>query len=83
MHEKKTDLEGEATWQRTGRSGNRKKAQKELPALNSDVYQLVERLTPDERAIVKKVRPYVWTTPRIIAIAVGLEINAYACTHLA
>jgi coenzyme PQQ precursor peptide PqqA len=56
-----------------------KKAQKELPALNSNFDQ--EHLTPDERAIVNKVLPYMWATPRIVTIAVGLEINAYACAH--
>ena len=59
-----------------------KKAPKELPAPNSNFYQIVEHLRPDERAIVKKVRAYMWTTPRIAAIAVGLEINAYACADL-
>jgi coenzyme PQQ precursor peptide PqqA len=59
-----------------------KKAQKELPTLNSNFYQLVKLLTPEERAIVKNVRPHMWTTPRIVAIAVGLEINAYACADL-
>jgi coenzyme PQQ precursor peptide PqqA len=24
----------------------------------------------------------IWTTPRIVEIAVGLEINAYACAEL-
>jgi len=24
-----------------------------------------------------------WTTPRIVEIAVGLEINAYACAEIA
>jgi coenzyme PQQ precursor peptide PqqA len=59
-----------------------KKAPKKFPTLNSNFYQLVKHLTPDERAIVKKVRAYKWTTPRITAIAVGLEINAYACADL-
>ena len=36
-----------------------KKAPKQLPAPNSDFYQLVDVLTPDERAIVKKVRAYM------------------------
>src|SRR4029077_8098850 len=38
-----------------------KKAPKQLPAPNSDFYQLVDVLTPDERAIVKKVRTYMET----------------------
>ncbi len=59
-----------------------KKVPKELPALNSNFYQIEEHLTPDERAIVKKARAYMWTTPRIVAIAVGPEINAYACADL-
>jgi coenzyme PQQ precursor peptide PqqA len=40
------------------------------------------KATPDELAIVKKARAYMWSTPRIDAIAVGLEINAYACADL-
>jgi coenzyme PQQ precursor peptide PqqA len=59
-----------------------KKAPKKLPARDSNFYQLVKHLTPDERANVKKVRAYKWTTPRITAIVVGLEINAYACADL-
>jgi coenzyme PQQ precursor peptide PqqA len=59
-----------------------KKAPKELPAQNRYLYQHVKHLTPDERAIVKKARAYKWTTPRIAMIAVGLEINAYACADL-
>jgi glutaryl-CoA dehydrogenase len=35
-----------------------KKAPKQLPAPNSDFYQLVDVLTDEERAIVKKVRAY-------------------------
>jgi coenzyme PQQ precursor peptide PqqA len=58
------------------------KSPKELPAPDSNFYQLVKHLTPDERAIVRKVREYKWTTPRIAAIAVGLEINGYACAEL-
>ncbi len=38
-----------------------KKAPKQLPAPNSDFYQLVDVLTPDERAIVRKVRAYMET----------------------
>src|SRR5712671_7250149 len=34
---------------------------KQLPAPNSDFYQLVDVLTPDERAVVKKVRAYMET----------------------
>jgi coenzyme PQQ precursor peptide PqqA len=54
-----------------------KKKHKDLPALNRNFSQ--EHLTPDERAIVKKVLPYMWAIPRVVMIAVGLEINAYAC----
>src|ERR1700704_2913219 len=38
-----------------------KKAPKQLPAPNSDFYQLVDLLTPEERALVKKVRTYMET----------------------
>src|SRR4051812_6118828 len=38
-----------------------KKAPKQLPAPNSDFYQLVDVLTAEERAIVKKVRTYMET----------------------
>src|SRR5437667_12117659 len=38
-----------------------KKAPKQLPAPNSDFYQLVDVLTADEKAIVKKVRAYMET----------------------
>jgi alkylation response protein AidB-like acyl-CoA dehydrogenase len=38
-----------------------KRAPKELPAPNSDFYQLVDVLTAEERAIVKKVRDYMET----------------------
>src|SRR5260221_6964817 len=38
-----------------------KKAPKQLPAPNSDFYQLVDVLTEDERAIVRKVRAYMET----------------------
>ena len=38
-----------------------KKAPKQLPAPNSDFYQLVEVLTAEEKAIVKKVRIYMET----------------------
>ena len=33
--------------------------QKPLPAPNSDFYQLVEKLNPDELALVKKVRAFM------------------------
>src|SRR4051794_16078738 len=36
-----------------------KKAPKQLPAPNSDFYQLVDVLTSDELAVVKKVRTYM------------------------
>src|SRR6266516_5486186 len=36
-----------------------KKVPKQLPAPNSDFYQLVDVLTADEKAIVKKVRTYM------------------------
>src|SRR5258706_14840210 len=39
-----------------------RKAPKPLPAPNSDFYELVEVLTADEKAIVKKVRAYMETT---------------------
>src|SRR5205809_5541546 len=38
-----------------------KKAPKQLPAPNSDFYQLVDVLTADEKAIVKQVRTYMET----------------------
>ena len=38
---------------------------KALPKPNSDFYQFAETLK--------------WTTPRVVEMAVGLEINAYAC----
>src|SRR5260221_3029594 len=38
-----------------------KKAPKQLPAPNSDFYQLVDVLSDEERAIVKKVRTYTET----------------------
>src|SRR6202007_684881 len=38
-----------------------KKPSKQLPAPNSDFYQLVDVLTAEERAIVKKVRTYMET----------------------
>ena len=38
-----------------------KKAPKPLPAPNSDFYQLVDVLTAEERAIVKKVRAFMET----------------------
>src|SRR6266852_6370086 len=38
-----------------------KKAPKQLPAPNSDFYQLVDVLTAEENAIVKKVRTYMET----------------------
>jgi coenzyme PQQ precursor peptide PqqA len=59
-----------------------KKAPNEFLAPNCNFYQLVEHLAPNERAIVKKARAYMWTTPRMVAIAVGLEINAYACADV-
>src|SRR5882672_8799536 len=36
-----------------------KRAPKQLPAPNSDFYRLADLLTPDEIAIVKKVRAYM------------------------
>jgi coenzyme PQQ precursor peptide PqqA len=63
-------------------AGTEMKTPKELPAVNGNFYQIVEHLRRDERAIVEKVRAYMWTTPRIVAIAVGLEINAYVCADL-
>src|SRR6201997_576073 len=36
-----------------------KKAPKQLPAPNSDFYQLADALTAEEKAIVKKVRAYM------------------------
>jgi glutaryl-CoA dehydrogenase len=38
----------------------------QLPAPDSDFYQLVDALTPEERAIVKKVRDYMETKVRPI-----------------
>src|SRR5437667_12757097 len=38
-----------------------KKAPKQLPAPNSDFYQLADVLTVEEKAIVKKVRTYMET----------------------
>src|SRR3954463_11606603 len=38
-----------------------KKAPKQMPAPNSDFYQLATLLTPGERAVVKKVRTYMET----------------------
>jgi Enoyl-CoA hydratase/isomerase/Acyl-CoA dehydrogenase, N-terminal domain len=38
-----------------------KKAPKQLPAPNSDFYQLMDVLTAEEKAIVKKVRTYMET----------------------
>jgi coenzyme PQQ precursor peptide PqqA len=55
---------------------------REIPASNSNFYQLEKHATRDKRAIVKRVRAYKWTTPRIAMIAIGLEINAYACADL-
>jgi hypothetical protein len=39
-------------------AGSAIKPSKPLPAPNSDFYRLVDFLTPDEIAIVKKVRAY-------------------------
>ncbi len=36
-----------------------KAAAKPLPAPDSDFYQLVDVLTPEERAVVRKVRQYM------------------------
>jgi coenzyme PQQ precursor peptide PqqA len=41
---------------------------------SNDVY----KPSKDDRRDV----PMSWTTPRIIEIAVGLEINSYACAEL-
>ena len=38
-----------------------KKSPKQLPAPNSDFYQLADVLTAEEKAIVKKVRTYMET----------------------
>jgi len=38
-----------------------KRAVKQLPAPNSDFYQLVDVLTAEEKATVKKVRTYMET----------------------
>jgi len=38
-----------------------KKVPKQLPAPNSDFYQLVDVLTAEEKAILKKVRTYMET----------------------
>ena len=43
-----------------------KKALKLLPAPISDFYQLVDVLTAEERAIVKKVRTYLETKVQLI-----------------
>jgi len=56
--------------------------QEELPAPNSNFYRLVKHSMPDGRATVKKAHAEMWTTPQILAIAVGLEINAYACANV-
>ena len=39
-----------------------KRAPKQLPAPNSDFYQLADVLTAEEKAIVKKVRTYMETS---------------------
>lgn len=46
-------------------------ALKPLPPPNSDFCHFVEALNADK-----------WSTPRIVEIAVGLEINAYAIAEL-
>ena len=51
--------------QATGSASAAKKAaiqqSKPLPVPNSDFYQLADVLTPEEKAIVKKVRTYMET----------------------
>jgi coenzyme PQQ precursor peptide PqqA len=37
---------------------------------------LIDRSDQEEETTMK------WTTPRIVEIAVGLEINSYACAEL-
>jgi coenzyme PQQ precursor peptide PqqA len=37
-------------------------------------------MTPSQSANGGK--PMQWTTPRIVEIAIGLEINSYACADL-
>jgi coenzyme PQQ precursor peptide PqqA len=34
------------------------------------------------RVTAKKEAPMSWTTPRVIEIAVGMEINCYACAEI-
>ena len=44
---------------------------KPLPAPNSDFYQLVDVLTPEEIAIVKKVRAYMESKVQRVAKCIG------------
>jgi hypothetical protein len=48
----------------TAAAASDKKAPEQLPAPNSDFYQLVDVLTAEEKAIVKKVRTYMETKVR-------------------
>jgi coenzyme PQQ precursor peptide PqqA len=41
-----------------------------------------ERIASRQRTAARKERTMKWTTPRIVEIAVGLEINSYACAEL-
>jgi len=44
-------------------------------------YRRREIVSGNRRSMRRK--PMKWTTPRIVEIAVGLEINSYACADLA
>ena len=45
----------------TATAASKSAAPKPVPAPNGDFYQLVELLTPEERAVVAKVRTYMET----------------------
>jgi coenzyme PQQ precursor peptide PqqA len=54
------------------------------PAIDSPVvksYRRSQSMTPSQSANGGKSMQ--WTTPRIVEIAIGLEINSYACADLA
>ncbi|HEY2610985.1 MAG TPA: acyl-CoA dehydrogenase family protein, partial [Reyranella sp.] len=50
----------------TATAASKTAAAKPLPAPNGDFYELVELLTPEEKALVKKVRTYMETKVRPI-----------------
>jgi hypothetical protein len=62
----------------TAAAAGKTRASKPVPVSNGDFYQLVDLLTPEERAVVKKVRTYMETTVQPVINKYWADYSPYA-----